>query len=527
MNTVSSSHFPTFGKAARAISGFIRSVPRKCLALLRWFRRLLFSKTSFKTYLVIATLICLAYTTLRWIGRRAWQAENERVAAAGMAVNWKALATPILRDEDNFLAAPVFEGSFTEDLYLRVNSSFQSEELAMWLGKRTWATPRKKGTNRATLRPPYNGTLADYCDYFRLTGMLPTPPAGNTPAEEVIADQRWQSTIQAIYAAAARPAAQFPHSHDSGLTVRPGPRFASGLLFAFNKSTQLYAEAQLEMNNLPEVLPALRVTDHLVRAYTADPDYISVLQAVSVIRTGDALLRAGMKLHRWPGAFLERLLQTNYPQLIQQAARRSIQRERAYECGRLQNFPESFFGYPRGDDPAYQSPFFKVLVPDYLPMQAAVRTSQHYERLFQASAPLAVNESWRNRLESLTSAPILNLGPKQIFGYNTGRLGAAQELIFWHIQLIIRVTPQHLAIALELHYLTHNRYPAALEELNAASAAASLPLKDIDGNTIRYLTDAAGTYFTLISVGPDGLLNSPADYPDDIVFSTDPQPKKN
>ena len=534
MNATTSSYFPTFGKAARAALSFILSIPRKCLALLRWFRRLLFSRTSFKCYVVIATLVCLTYTTLRWIGRRAWQAENERAAAAGMVTDWKAFATPMPSEEDNFFAAPVFDGAFTESPYSSGKYTLWSKKLSMWFSKRTWATPRQRGTTRTTDVPrPKDGTLADWCEYFRQTGMLPTPSTKSSPAEELLADQRWQTTIQAFYSAAARPTAKFTTYQHTGMSLHTGTQMTSNLLFALLKSIQLYAEAQLEMNNLSEVLPALRVTDHFVQAYTAEPGYFSLLSAVGAIRTENALLKAGMKLHRWPSPLLESLLQTNYPELILQTSRRGFQYQRAVGCNRLQNFPESFFGswgideYPywwAGEYP-YRSLLIKVLVPDYLPMLAAVRTSRHFERLYQASAPLLADESWQGRMGTLAAAPKLKLGPSQIFGNDVSGPGPAWEFGYFHIQPIVESSIRHLAIALELHYLAYGRYPATLAELSPRLAIPPWIMNDVDGQPIRYTADAAGSHFTLISVGVNGILNAPNHRHDDIVFSTDPAGK--
>ena len=136
MKTAPTDHFPTFKKAAAVVAEALRRL-----------RRLFFSLTSLKCYLIIASLICLTYTTLRWVGRRALQAEKERVSALGMATDWKQLLTPMPPDEDNFLAAPSFAGLF---------SAPQSEapELAMWLGfKNNNATTSKNGDKVMIPRP--------------------------------------------------------------------------------------------------------------------------------------------------------------------------------------------------------------------------------------------------------------------------------------------------------------------------------------------------------------------------------------
>ena len=161
---------------------------------------------------------------------------------------------------------------------------------------------------------------------------------------------------------------------------------------------------------------------------------------------------------------------------------------------------------------------WKYLVPDYYYISAAVRYSQYYEGIHAAAKPLEPQESWASRTPGF---PALRptYGPVGTFG---GEYNPKECLSYRHVYPIIQATLQHLATALELHYLTHGRYPMALDELNSASSAPFLPLKDMDGQTIRYITDAAGSHFTLISVGEDGLLDSQSDRHDDIIFSTDP-----
>ena len=87
MNAPSTSRFPTFHKAGAFIG-------RVTAASARRARGLFLSRASLKVYLITATLICLTYTSLRWMGRHALKAEKARVVALGMATEESQLPPP-------------------------------------------------------------------------------------------------------------------------------------------------------------------------------------------------------------------------------------------------------------------------------------------------------------------------------------------------------------------------------------------------------------------------------------------------
>jgi hypothetical protein len=510
MNAAPSSRFPTFRKAVPAALGILRTIPR----LLRWFRRLLFSRTSFKSYLILATLICLTYTSLRWLGRRAWQTEQARAAAAGMAMDFKSLIKPMPKDEDNFLAADVFKPLFSPP-------PGKSEQFTMWFSNKNYAKPYEK--RQRQVPKPKNGTSAEWCAYFRLTGMLPETPTHSSPAEEICSDPRWLPTFQEVYAAAARPESRFPLVADAELIDIFRARIDPGILMNFQRSLMVYAQAQLEAGRLTEAMPALLVWDHFSRAYFAEPDLIPHLIGNQILRETHALLKTGMRQHQWTAPFLTKLLETKHALLYREASQRAFQWERV-GCGRIfEKFPESAEGYFYFKESSFSNFFLKHFVPDYFPMRAAVRTSQHLERLHAAAANLEANEPWSSRTQSLATSPKLHLGPKAIFGCGFMMDDPVQFFLALHVVPIIQASLRHLAIALELHYLSHGKYPPSLGELDIPVPIDPLVMKDIDGQSIRYTTDAAGSHFTLRSVGKNGVPDVPGQQTDDLVFSTAPE----
>ena len=521
MNTITTDQFPTFKAAARLLG----NAPRATVRLLRWMahtlRRLLFSRTSLKCYLILATLICLTYTSLRWYGRRAWEAEKERAAKAGMAADFAALSQPMPPEEDNFLAAPVF-GDWSAE------PGSNRDKFKMWFSKRLYVSP-PKGINKTSAVPrPKVDTLSNWCAYFRLTGMLPVIPTQTSPAAELAADERWKPVIDAVYEAAKRPTAAIPlpgrtnHPYlNYYLTERDIP--------LLQKSIQLYARAQLDLGNLSEVLPAFVVTHHFCQAIA--PNGEPFFEFTSSLRSEISLLKTGIMGHRWPESLLKDLLAANYPELLQQHCQAMFQRQRLKFIGRYQKFPDSIFGpdyAERSVGYPWRIILSKHLVPDIIFTQAMVRGSQFYGALNDAAAPLGPEEAWPSKLEVLAGKPAIDSGPKKIFGDLESKDWTPNlELYHFYLSPLMEASLRHLAIASELHFLKHSRYPANLTELSQRVPIPAIAMKDIDGQPIRYSTNEAGTWFTLTSIGSNGIPRTPGDRGYNITFSTAPdsQPK--
>ena len=507
MNAPSVSRFPTFRKAG----AFVARVTAACA---RRGRRLFLSRTSLKVYLVTATLVCLTYTSLRWVGRRALKAEKERVAALGMATDWKQVLTPIPPDKDNFLAAPPFAGLF-------VPPHTEATQLQMWFAWQESFTWEDGKTYKKPVPKPRRDTLTEWCEVFRKSGALPAKPSGESAAEELIGDQRWHPTIQMVYAAAARPEAHFPATDSSEAAMNFNKEAANITIRNFIHSLQLYARAQLQSGNLEQSLPAFRVFHHLVKAVLLDPAEFGPMRASYYLDLQRQLLLEGITRHRFPSTFLEELVQEDYQTLMQQASRRAYAAERLDLMHEMENYRTIW--YPLLKEPTFRNFLWKYLTPDYCFTQMAIRHSHFQSELFVAARPLREEEDWFSRSKSLTKPWNLNFGGIQISG---GAIDQRSNFLHRHMRPISKACLRQMAIALELHYLQNQRYPKSLNEL-----PDSLPdwtLKDIDGQPIRYSPNETGSHFTLLSVGADGVLD-PADArrKDDMVFSTDPEREGN
>ena len=249
------SQFPTFRKAGALLLRFIKACARR-------IQRLFLSRTSIKVYLITATLICLTYTSLRWVGRRALQAEKERVAALGMIADpalWPA-PPPHPPDSENFFAAPIFAGIFQPPYP-------EAPHLRMWFSRNSYPVHDAHGRSKYKyFTAPKADTLAAWCEELRLFGELPDPPQQSTPAQELLTDHRWDATIKAPYAAAARPQARYPRDPVSFLGDPESVRMRADIIGPMMSSLHLYGRAQLKSGNTALAVPVLQITRHLIHA---------------------------------------------------------------------------------------------------------------------------------------------------------------------------------------------------------------------------------------------------------------------
>ncbi|MES2709616.1 MAG: hypothetical protein V4726_23665 [Verrucomicrobiota bacterium] len=479
MNTATTATDPKFPTFRRISAGLARAADR-CLHRLR---RIFFSKTSLKICLTTVSLICLAYTGFRWQGRRAWQAERERVEALGMATEWKDLLLPMPADADNFLAAPPFAGLFFPPYP-------KAPQLRMWMDRNLIET--KTGDRNGPLFVRHPDTLAGWCARFRENGTLPPQPAQDSSAGELLADKRWEATIQAVYAAAERPDARIPIPMTGPAYQDENHRF--DIQFRLARSLQLYARANLEEGHILEALPVFRIISHLVSANALDTRDSASLTAASHLSFQKPLLLEGMARHALPAGILEKIIKDNYPELLRRSARRSFEYARLNLVSRMERDRGAWWANLK-----QQKPWKSVLefaTPDYLFMRMAVRYSRFYAVMPQAAAPLEGEESWAFKAASLKEPWNLNFGPIAIFGNDLSQRG---QFITWLIQPVVSATLHHLAAALELHYLKYGRYPAGLAELETGLSPGAL--RDVEGQPFGYSIDAEGAHFTLTSNG--------------------------
>jgi hypothetical protein len=489
MNAPSTSRFPTFHKAGAFIG-------RVTAASARRARRLFLSRTSLKVYLITATLVCLTYTSLRWMGRHALKAEKARVVALGMATEESQLPPPPAPpDEENFFAAPPFTGRFT------------AEQLRLWWPKSSYKF--KKANGHADYRQliiPKNGTLAEWCEAFRRIGLLPTPPVSDSPALELLADQRWDPIVPEIYAAASRPFAALP-AHNAGINP-------DEYMYGLYNSLKLYARAQLETGNVAQALPYFRINRHRVHAWAAQPR-LGIMKASHALDSQKSLLLEGMLSHQWPESVLEALKNENYPTLMETAARRSLEHSRMdtisfYEHASL---PDSIYA----KSGSFKQVFWKLITPDYYFSMRATHYSRIFAELHTAARPLGHDENWNSRVAVMNGAPV----PAKLTWMEIS-LDQRSEVVNYRLVPLFMARLQHLAVALELHHLRHQRYPAKLEELVPSVPLAML--MDTDGQPISYTTNAEGTHFTMIPVRLDLLIGTPyRTLKPLLVYSTDPE----
>ena len=491
MSHSTSDYFPSFRKAAtmlRAIAAFC--LPRFTDFLHR-LRLLFLSLTSLKCYLILTTLTVLVYTGLRWVGRHALKTEQERVAAMGMAIDTEKPAISIIPESENFFTAPVFQGQFS------------SQELKMWLSKRFLRVKTSNGgVEYRDLRDRKNTTLAEWCESLKWIGTLPSHSTQDSAAQQLVADRRWDPIIDAVYAASERPLASLP--------AKVAGKNSFEVIPAMFASLSLHARANLAVGNASKAAPFFRANQLRIRAYALEPSSPAFSQATRSLHSQKSLLLEGIASHQWEESVLRDLVDANYPVLIESISRRAIEADRLNIVSYLSHaqYPPHLY-VERG---SWSGKFWKAITPDYYLTSLAVNCSQSFAALWNAARPLGRNEEWNSRVAELQTISI----PNRLMGEDS----PTQMLTLGHVARLIPAALQHLSAMLELHYLSHNSYPPALEQLNPPPPRNLL--LDIGGQKISYTTNPQRTTFTLVPVHLQSLTPPNLFDQNELVYSTNP-----
>lgn len=480
--------FPVFRKVlpriCRVASGF-------CQAGVSLLRRLVLSRAFLRVCLFGTTAVVALYVSLRWKGRREWEAEHRRALVLGMDMELAPELPYQAGDPDNFFEAPVFK-----DLYK--GTAWDPPGLSMWFGKspdgNLAASPGAPTATKKGAMP----ALEEWCSYFRKRGTLPSPPRFATPEEELAGDPRWQATIAGIHAAASRPWAALKASEESPGGGKPI------VLGRMHGSLMLHARALLRQGQPAEALPAFRVTRHLVQAWAQHRQHqgLNLVRMRSLLSRELPLLKEGMARHVWPQSLLEQLLADDYPDLFHKQGAAAIREERARVCSRWLNFSEAFLT-PEilAENPLEH--LRKHLVPEYFPTHAATVLSRSYVQQFQASRAMQDGVTWAAILGSIQPSPPA-FGPRFLLT-ESGETWPADRKRFAgsYVLPVIHAAVRHLAVAAELYYVKQGRYPEDLARLQEKIRLPWLATQDISG-TIRYTcSNPEGPFSLEADASPD------------------------
>ncbi len=513
--------FPTFLRLWRFI--------RRCL---RRLRLLFFSRRSAVVYLILGTLLYLAYTIDRWHGRRAWAAEKERLAAAGESLDLRELLPKRPPDEENFCAIPELAklGDPSEKV------AGKDDPLRMWLARNWEERLNSRGKmGRFKLDRPggvMEAPLSDWCVYFRQTGMLPKQPLSPDPAKELLLSaERWQGLLNAIYAASERPAAVFLPAPVERLDANGqlDPNIAGANLWFqvldLAQSLLLHARACIEVDDSRTALKDFLILRRFAEAFGNEPTHLGIALAGFYNRLGADIFITGARRHLWSAVALARFEQNKVADNLPAAYRNVILAGREHDTFYIQH-PKQFkldqskerdyYFY----DLRWKWPWLRSLVERLAPEGRINRFCAERSR-WQSSYLDAVEnavpgESWFRRWEQIkliaepATPPCIRL---------QSSVSPVGEFALY-FSVLVRQQLLRTACAIERHYLAHRRYPVTLSEITA-----SLPpeaMTDIDGQPFRYRTAPDGSTFRLWSVGRNGKDDTGTkDAEDDWSFSTE------
>jgi hypothetical protein len=505
--------FPTFRRFFRFIG--------RCL---RRLRRIFLSRRSVVVYLIVITLGWLAITFERWQGRRAWASEKERLAAAGDTLEITRLLTPRPPDAENFFAIPELS-TLGDPKYVNPDND---NPLELWLARRYLIQTDKQGRPLiAKSGRPYRkmtgsgvdeltGPLADLCAHFRKTGILPPQPLDPVPAKELLlfAQQKWQPLLEALYTASLRPSAVILPSPEERRLAGESPEVSGKAhsLLRMSRAIALHARVAIETGDGLLAEKDLRVLTKFEEALLNECGLRGLLYAANTRRFYLEVLRQGMQRHLWTAPQLGAFTAGSDPAAVWSSMRSALAVDRHIYCQRLMNSTGRDLQYITSD-------------PDSVKLWRQLKTA--YIRQFPEGPLLRMcvdaSSDYAHWLAGLpASGTPLEGWPAHLKKLEATHPAASQSLIGVVRLLLFPWDRRRFVVsacALERHFLTHGRYPAALTGISPPLPGELLP--DTDGQPLRYRTTADGAKFRLWSVGWDCKENTGAKNDDDVVFSTE------
>jgi hypothetical protein len=492
------------------------------LRCLRRIRLVFFSRKSVVVYAILLTVGTLTWFADRWHGRHAWETEKTRLAAAGESLNFADLVPAAPPDDQNFCAipelAPLRLLPESETSAGARGPSWKDDPILMWYGQDTELRTLKNGkTFRGKVGLPWvdaDTSFAEVCAIFRKTGALPKEPLAADPAEELMLSAvQWEDLLQNVDAATLRPAAVFiPAPNET-------ERIIHHRILPLVKSLLLHGQVCINRGDKQKALRDMRILNRISDAVESETRIISFLVSATIDRQTSEIVRAGMRRHTWTDAELSAFMENASESAVVTAWSRALAVQRSSTCRWLE-FPSlipNWMSSPGRSGMMLRSYWWLLLnhqnlAPEGPRLRLCARTSRFYSSLMEdVTRPLQPGETWQQRAKAQ-----INEGMPTWFGESISE-GTPQLVVrpVMHSRLF------RVACLLELHYLKNGRYPASIE---AALPADTHPFADLDGQPLRYHTDAEGKSFRLWSVAWDGKDDSnntdPKTRHEDWLFST-------
>lgn len=250
----------------------------------RWSRHWLV-----RTFVISLIAISAFYAIERMLGERAWKAYQKKAIANGIQLRFDDYLLPPISDDENYAAAPVFQGICTEpDAAKTVEALFDLPTLQ-----------RKKS---AKLKPdPLD--LSDWQQTFFKAGWI--NQLGSDPAADVlVALERMEVSLTKVRQASGRPKARWPVKwEDSPVSVPPH----YGVLQSMSRVLALRTRALLATNRPDEAIEELRHLFRIARSLKSEPTLLTELVRMALWQVALEVAEQGIAAGKWEAVHLDAL----------------------------------------------------------------------------------------------------------------------------------------------------------------------------------------------------------------------------
>ena len=449
---------------------------------------------------VLMTLAAVLVTEENWRAKRDWENYKRDAAARGEHLNIATFVPPPVPDEQNFFAAPIVAESWK---HLQNPAQGQS----------SYADYRMHfDIYRGYIEHSPNTFHAkDWQSYYRKfsetaegkTNGFPVPPSPGEPAADVLFSLSiFDSALEELRQAAARPAARMPVNYEDGFEN-------AGQLLHWLANTKrcgqflkLRIQAELENNQGDKALDDVKLFLKVTAASCNQHFLISELVRIAMFSILQDTLNESIRQHRWSDAQLAELEDALAKQDLLANFASGMEGEKlcaidAFEKQRLTREMKN------ADDSSGKT----VIITNSLrwsPTAYFYRNQLAFAEMHRKFivplvdftnrivAPAALRHAEAEAAKELKGFPLYQAQASMVYPAIAGSVKK-----FAHVQTELDLT--RTACALERFRLAHGTYPESLAAL-APQFIAAVPNDIINGQPLRYRRTDDGK-FLLYSVG--------------------------
>ena len=286
----------------------------------RNFKRFLFGLACF------ATFIALFYAEENWRGKHDWENYKREWEARGEKFDFKDFVPPPVPDDQNFAMAPIFDATrmLTSRKWRNEHRNQHPDasgnpwdtnlvdRLQIDTGRNEdWSVTRSATNGSGDWQTAKSSDLKIWQNYYRTlaaaTNLFPVTPQPQTPAQDVLlALGKYDSVIEELRTAGARPDSRFPLDYDDEDPAEILlPHLAA--LKRCSQILQLRAIAELQDGRTEKAFNDVMLALRLADSVRTEPFIITHLVRIAILQITLQPIWEGLAEHKWSDAQLAAL----------------------------------------------------------------------------------------------------------------------------------------------------------------------------------------------------------------------------